>query len=208
LDNTVIPLFAMPLFYTEVEPISEETKTYLKGLPFERLKIDNGWNSKCKCILDTPPCVELKHSILERVNHYAKEVIQINKDLEFYVTNSWVIKHERGDWGQQHIHTNSVFSGCVYIDCDQTSGDIVFHKPLGLNNCISSTIDMSCSNWNIFNSKAWSVKPRNNSLVLFPSQLPHSVNTNTSEIVRYSLAFNVFVRGKIGTDEDLCELIL
>ena len=41
--------------------------------------------------------------------------------------------------------------------------------------------------------------PKNNQLFIFPSWLLHSVSNNESDQERYSLAFNVYIKGKIGT---------
>jgi hypothetical protein len=44
---------------------------------------------------------------------------------------------------------------------------------------------------------------KDNTIAIFPSLLAHSVKTNTHQRERISIAFNIFVRGKIGSEEAL-----
>ena len=43
---------------------------------------------------------------------------------------------------------------------------------------------------------------------MFPSSLTHMVETKEGNNTRISLAFNVFIKGKIGNNKQLTELIL
>jgi hypothetical protein len=45
-------------------------------------------------------------------------------------------------------------------------------------------------------------------LLLFPSDLTHDVPTVTGDVERISISFNTFLVGKIGSNENLTELII
>ena len=45
-------------------------------------------------------------------------------------------------------------------------------------------------------------------LFLFPSGLQHFVEPNSSPLPRHSIAFNTFIRGKLGDYRDVSELTL
>ena len=45
-----------------------------------------------------------------------------------------------------------------------------------------------------------------NQLFIFPPWLLHGVSNNESDQERYSLAFNVYIKGKIGTKEFQLEM--
>jgi hypothetical protein len=45
-------------------------------------------------------------------------------------------------------------------------------------------------------------------IVLFPSYLVHSVKTKDDDSERVSLAFNVYLKGKIGSYHSITELVL
>ncbi len=54
----------------------------------------------------------------------------------------------------------------------------------------------------------FSIPQENNNLILFPSSLTHMVETKEGNNTRISLAFNVFIKGIIGDNKNLTELIL
>jgi ectoine hydroxylase-related dioxygenase (phytanoyl-CoA dioxygenase family) len=60
------------------------------------------------------------------------------------------------------------------------------------------TIDLDVVDYNIYNCQSWSITPKNNDIILFPSMLEHSSEPNRTDIPRYCIAFNVFVRGTFG----------
>jgi hypothetical protein len=53
--------------------------------------------------------------------------------------------------------------------------------------------------FNLYNCKSWSYTPKTNDICLFPSTVMHSADPNESDEERWCLAFNVFVRGDIGS---------
>jgi uncharacterized protein (TIGR02466 family) len=105
------------------------------------------------------------------------------------------MKHLRGDWAQEHSHTNSLLSGIVYLDTDETAGDIHFNNRSSI---FPSAVDVEYSGYNIYNSRGWSITPKTGDVLIFPSTLLHSVSKNIYNKARYSLSFNMFVEGKLG----------
>lgn len=201
----VLPLWATPV-YSSTLKIDDDVKSFMKNLSYERVQANNGYYSINKRVLDIDRMTSLRTEILEHVNVYARDVACVSKNIEFYITNSWVMKHEASDWSQSHCHTNSIFSGVYYFDIPENSGAFFFEKDGSGFNLFPSTIDLPVSSWNSFNSKAWQITPRNDLIIMFPSQLKHSVTRNDSQHERYCLAFNVFVKGHIKVD--LAELTL
>ena len=201
----ILPLWATPV-YTSTLEVDDNTKSFMKNLSYERVAAGNGYYSINKQVLNIDSMISFRETILKHVNLYARDVACVSKDIEFYVTNSWVMKHEPSDWSQTHCHTNSIFSGVYYFDIPENSGVFFFEKDGSCFNLFSTTIDLPVSTWNAFNSKAWQITPRNNMIIMFPSQLKHSVTRNDSQQERYCLAFNVFVKGEIKAD--LAELKL
>ena len=61
---------------------------------------------------------------------------------------------------------------------------------------------------NMFNSLTWSYPAEKGKLILFPSTIKHDVSTQQEEGTRISLAFNVWVKGKIGIYTEANELEL
>ncbi len=114
-DYTVIPLFSAPIFNTDIEPIPQEIKDYLFNTSFERMFIGNGSYSEDKYILNQPEVSWLKKQVIESLDIYVREVLKVREGIDFELTNSWIVKHDKGDWGQSHIHTNCLISGVLYL---------------------------------------------------------------------------------------------
>jgi uncharacterized protein (TIGR02466 family) len=197
----VVPAFATPIYHTVVETISEKTKNQLFDLEFERLDTNNGWISKDKFIINRENFRDLKSLIESELSFYLDNILEVDRKIEFYITNSWIIMHDPGDYAQEHIHINSLLSGVLYLETNDESGDIHFQKNTNHLNLFPSALEVDIKNYNIFNSKSWYFKPCNNQLFFFPSSLLHYVDKNKSSSKRYSLAFNIFIKGRLGKDD-------
>ena len=68
---------------------------------------------------------------------------------------------------------------------------------------VTIQIPFKGNNYNLYNVEGWAIKPRNNQLLLFPSQLRHEVYPNESDTERYCIAFNFFAFGKFGYDDQV-----
>lgn len=205
-EYTIVPLFSSPIFNTTIDPIPEEVKQYLFDVSYERMFVGNGWYSDDKYILDKPECAWLKDQVMSALQIYVKEVLKVRDGIEFEMTNSWVVKHDKGDWGQSHVHTNSLLSGVVYLQTDEKSGSIMFNRDSIQQNLFPNAIDIEFSEYNVYNSKHWAFQPKNDQIFFFPSTVLHSITENESDITRYSLAFNFFVKGKLGGKEFQLEI--
>lgn len=191
---TVLPLFAVPLYTDNIG--TEYDLDFLKNASlYERMESNNGFYSKDKFILEDPRLKSLKDMIQEHINAFTG-YLSISNDAEFYITNSWIVKHIKGDWGPSHYHGNSVISGVYYFDVDPNSGDIIFENRQ--DNLFGKTLEFDFKEWNIFNSFEWSLTPENGNIVMFPSHLAHRIRPCQSDL-RYCMPFNVFVRGKLGS---------
>lgn len=61
---------------------------------------------------------------------------------------------------------------------------------------------------NIYNTPINRVTPKQDDIILFSSRLTHLVEPNASNAQRHSIAFNTFVKGKLGNYRDVTELEL
>jgi uncharacterized protein (TIGR02466 family) len=143
---------------------------------------------------------------MKALDIYVREVLHVRENINFEMTNSWIVKHDKGDWGQSHIHTNCLLSGVLYLQTNDKSGAIVFNKDVTQQNLFPNAIDIEFEEWNIFNSKRWRFQPKNNQTFFFPSSVLHSIEDNESDETRYSIAFNFFPKGKLGGKEFELEL--
>lgn len=202
----VIPLFAIPLFRTHLGPLDPKMKDFIVKAPCERMPAGNGSYTVDKYFLNSPELAELKEQIMERVKEYIHGYLDVTNDFEFVMENSWINRHQTGDYSPSHWHGSSLMSGVYYVQVEENAGDIVFHKdqrhlnlfdpiiPIKFN--YEKTLDQN--KMNVYNTNNFGITPQAGDLVLFPSHLAHSVEVNNSNKTRYCIAFNLFPRGKGG----------
>jgi len=197
----MIPLFGIPLYQTVIEPgINEEELKFIKEQKYERFVADNGFGSVDKFLLDKPELKQLKQKLLHKCKHYIHEVLDLDESkATFDITNSWGVKHIKGAESDAHTHANSMFSAVYYIQTEQDSGEIVFHKEKTNHNVLTPTVNVPYKNknFNICNSDVFAMPPQNNMMVVFPSTLPHSVEPSKSNTERFCIAFNLFAFGEL-----------
>lgn len=202
-DYEVQALFAEPYFRANIgHAISDEQIEYIKNLEM----VTNRANliSENLYILDDPALQSIQEAVQEALDLYASEVMGISQKL--YVTQSWSLINQPDVGMHGHSHSNSVVSGSLYY-CDLPSpvAKMIFDKHKMYQQL---ELNPQQGKKNIYNIPLNIVTPRKNDVVLFPSGLQHFVETNTSSQPRYSIAFNSFVKGKLGAYRDVSELKL
>jgi uncharacterized protein (TIGR02466 family) len=150
-------------------------------------------------VLDRPEFRRVHEIVMNEVNVYAKQLLCVNERIEFYITDSWINLHRRGHSAGPHVHNNSLISGVLYLHVTETTGDIVFHRNALSLIPFPPALDLDMDSFNLYNCKSWSYTPKENDICLFPSVVMHSADPNESDEERSCLAFNVFVRGDIGS---------
>ena len=196
-EYKVHQLWPKPVFENEI-PVKTEWVNFAHKCDYERMASENGDYTTDKYILDKLP--DLKDLLLEQVYLFTTNFLKII-DTEFYYLNSWIVKHYPNDWAHPHMHNNSLLSGVYYLDTSKDVGDIKFIRGCGEQEIFPSAITPNYSEFNWVNSTETGVKVSNGKLLIFPSNLMHSVEPNLSQSNRYSLAFNVFCKGTFGEKE-------
>ena len=192
-------LFGVPIYSADVDPVSAKSINYIVNLPFQRM--ENGFITEDVTLLDDPNCLEIRNKILNAFDDYAYNLLKIKPETEFYLTTSWAVKFLPGGSAHEHSHCNSLFSGTLYLKAAEETGQITFHKYQKYLNFSSPTISLEFAEQNIFNSSTWSITPTENQIIIFPSNVMHSVEVNNSKDDRISVAFNLFVKGNFGYRE-------
>jgi uncharacterized protein (TIGR02466 family) len=186
LDRELTPL--------ELKFVDKNKKDFYKNV--------SNITSKNTYILNERPFVNIKKELELKVQDYFDKVILPANNITPYITQSWLNYTEKNQYHHMHNHSNSLISGVFYINCDEKFDKIKFFKEK------YSMINPDIKQNNIWNSEAWLFPIKTGDIILFPSSLSHMVETKEGNNTRISLAFNVFIKGKIGNSEDLTELIL
>ena len=197
-QRMVFPLFSTPVY---VSNVGEFDRPDVRSLEYSSTLGELSYNflsSVDKNVLDRPAWKGVHALVMQEVNAYARDILAVNNGIQFYVTNSWVNIHTRGQAAGPHVHNNSLISGVLYLKVSETSGDLLFHRNDLSLVPFPPALDLDMDSFNIYNCKTWSYRPKTNDICLFPSVVLHSADFNRSDEERWCLAFNVFVKGDLG----------
>lgn len=202
-NHEVTPLFAEPYFRADVShAISDEQVAYIKQLRMERNQ--SNMISENLYIFDKPELKSIKEAVQEALDLYSSEVLGLSQKL--YVTQSWSLINPPNVGMHGHSHSNSVVSGSLYY-CDLPSpvARMLFDRHRTYQQL---ELMPQPDKRNIFNTPMNVVKPAKGEVILFSSSLQHLVEVNQSSELRHSIAFNSFIKGKLGNYRDVSELEL
>jgi len=147
--------------------------------------------------IDYPP---LEEAIQEAVNEVMIER-GIRSDLyEVEVTEMWANVLKKGTGHHQHNHSNVSFAGVLYLFNGQGT---TFFDPRPQSQQWTYVVEETP-----VYPYAISVSAAINTMVIFDPWLMHSVQENTKDQDRVSVAFNVLLRGKHGTRYSLEEVMI
>ena len=123
---------------------------------------------------------------------------EVRKDLEFECeeirsTIEWFNMSHKSMWHQPHNHDNSFLSGVFYLTSSDAETWFSIESIFGPDYTLFNLIDQK--NRLVFHKNPTSV----GKMLVFPSKINHSVTHHNDEEPRYSLAFNAFPSGFIGT---------
>ena len=188
----IIPLFSTPLYINSIQN-DEEALSFVKQLEYKKGKFSKHINTDFY-ILERPELYNMKEQIKYYIDNFLKQTLHFTNDIDFKIQNSWLIKHEKGEYSPMHRHKNSLYSGVVYLQVCNSSGDIVFWDTVD-SPLYPNELSIEVKKYNIYNSRNWTIRPEVNNILIFPSHLHHEVTVNNSDMDRYVLAFNVFPAG-------------
>jgi len=191
-------LFPTPVLESHI-PVQKEWLDFVKTLDYDRTAMDNGYISNNRNIWEYDELRSLYHEIKNAVKYFAYGQLNVSGHVYLDLLRGWGVKHLPGDWAQNHCHMNSIFSGIYYLDVFEKSGDVVMEKGQLHPNCFMPTLAPDVHMFNKFTMQSWRCHPTNGQILIFPSQLIHNVEKNESGNVRWCVAFDVFIRGTIGT---------
>ena len=201
-----IPLFPQLVTRTDTNPeflefrekfidYAYETRSKCSGIQRSN---KNGWHSSTKIINDDDfqDCVNfLKKYIGQTVNTMFKS------DTKVTVDSCWLNINNKDSENVAHTHPGCHLSGCLWIKTTQDSGYLKMHSDLEYNHYNINQAYTEETYQNFFNNTSHFFKPMEGFMVIFPSDLRHSVCQNDDPYDRISLAFNITVMPPFDEDE-------
>jgi len=198
MKEELLQIFPKPVLITPYEkPISKELE-FIRTLEWVSQKANGNFKSKDSYILKNEQLKDIKNFIVETVDKYCEKILNTKQRL--VITQSWFNKNPTGSKHHEHVHPNSIISGVMYFQIDQTLPPIQFSKSN------QEGVKLDPIKYNVLNSDTFLLPCKPGELLLFPSNLRHSVPINTGMPDRISLSFNTFSIDVLGSEDSLTRL--
>ena len=201
-------MFVVPMLACTYEPEHSSELNFIRNLDFANpaKKGDNKLDvhvkqSKDTYILNSPELLSIRRFAESKIDFFAKEVMK--SDTGLIITQSWVNKIVKGSHHHAHTHPHSILSGVWYPARDESVAPIIFKNPQRLRD-----VWLRPNKRTPFNHASSSMEvPAGKSLLLiFPSNLRHLVDFNSLDSPRFSLSFNTWSAGSLGSERHLTYL--
>lgn len=133
----------------------------------------------------------------------AKQKIGYPSNVSLPITSCWTNKSKKMMAHHTHSHPNSIISGVFYLTDHDCAPTIFYQENIWTKNVEKCFfIDKSAFSKNITSK----IYPKKSTLILFPSDIEHSVPAVSSNEERYTIAFNTYVSGLVNHGLEKCRL--
>jgi uncharacterized protein (TIGR02466 family) len=203
IKSIINVIFPTPIYMSKLDrKLTPLELNFVEKNKKDFYKNDGNITSNNTYILNEKTFFNIKKELDLRVKDYFEKVICPVNTVTPYITQSWLNYTETNQYHHKHAHPNSLVSGVFYIKCHEELDKIKFF------NDNYKTIKPEIKTWNLYNSESWWFSVKTGDIIMFPSSLTHMVENKEGDNTRISLAFNVFIKGTIGENKALTELIL
>ena len=203
IESTVNGIFPTPVYMSKLDrDLTKKELSFIDKSKLDFYRNEGNITSNNNYILNQKVFSKLKEDLDLRVKDYFNKVLSTTDAVTPYITQSWLNYTETKQYHHKHQHPNSLVSGVFYVNCHEELDKIKFF------NDGYKTIKPEIKDWNLYNSESWWFTVKTGDIILFPSSLTHMVENKEGTNTRISLAFNVFIKGTIGNNKNLTELII
>jgi uncharacterized protein (TIGR02466 family) len=203
VESIINSIFPTPVYFSKLDrEFTKKELSFIDKTKLDVYKNEGNTTSNDNYILNNKIFKDLKDDLNLRIQDYFDKVISPANDVTPYITQSWLNYTETNQYHHKHVHPNSLVSGVLYINSNEENDKIKFF------NDFYKTIKLEVKNWNMWNSESWWFTVKTGDIILFPSSTIHMVEVKKGDNTRISLAFNVFIKGTVGNNSALTELIL
>tara|TARA_A100001388_G_C28665965_1_gene449130 strand:+ start:134 stop:772 length:639 start_codon:yes stop_codon:yes gene_type:complete len=151
-----------------------------------------GYHSKDIRDLNNLPGTNL---LLGQIINTVNAIHQVSRQGELQLTNFWINISGKGSSNTPHTHSGLTYSGVFFIKIpkEMKGGRFLFYRNFNEADFISTAYMGHFKEG--YQMKGYdypinTILPKENMLVVFPSWVPHAVETNLSDEERISLSFN------------------
>ena len=187
-DFSKLKDFARNVEYRDAVPNQNEVDTSLAGASQNR-------------VLEHPDLIYIKKTLMFHFNYFKDTCLTLasHDKVDTCITTSWFARIKKGGKIHNHNHCNSWYSGLLYFDDDYTNAaPLALENPLAVFNHFDTNNDSDPS---ACPDVYYQIIPQPNKIFFFPSYLKHMSAIQKGDKTRYSLAWNIYPKGKIGHDD-------
>lgn len=201
-EGNLLPLFSTPIYHVE-DSGHVFTTDQMRCIKNINLKpnlgsLKSNELSHKTYILNDSRLKSLKETCQYHLDAFTKGILKIKQD--FYITNSWLTKTDKGSFHQIHTHQNCIFSGVIYANASPDMGNLYFYGKPGF--LADFNFDYEYEEYNIHNVSSWYLPVKTGTIIIFPSGVRHGTAENIADETRYVVGFNAFVKGEFGNHKD------
>jgi uncharacterized protein (TIGR02466 family) len=186
-------IFPTPIYISNIgRKFTNQEKITIEEFAEDSTFYQSNAFSNNKFVLNDKNLSLLKKNCEEHMSTFILNDLSI-ADVQPYITQSWVTISGINGYQYEHYHPNSLFSGILYVS-GSNEDFTAFSRPKN-----ASQIQLRKSKQIDENSDRFFVNLETGKIVIFPSYLYHSVPRVFSE-KRIVIAFNIFVKGELGSE--------
>jgi uncharacterized protein (TIGR02466 family) len=203
ITSEINSIFPTPIYQTSLNRNFTELEMLFVNETKNKSKTNFGnVISNDNYILENTELKSIKEYLNLVLQDYFNKIICCSEKTVPYITQSWINYTEENQFHHRHDHPQSLISGVLYINADKDFDKIKFFKTN------YEFFRPEIKEFNLFNSSSWWFAVKTGDIILFPSSLTHDVEMKKGDNTRISLAFNTFVKGSVGENDKISELIL
>ena len=196
--DELLTVFPTPVQIYKYEYSIEKELKYIEGVEWQSQVANGNFKTKDSYLTRHEKLKDLTSFFKECIDDYCDTVI--NSAQRLVITQLWGNRNPKGSKHHEHVHPNSILSGVFYLRQDPKLPPIQFAKSN------QGAMKLDPRKYNTYNAETFLLPCVSGELILFPSNLRHSVPTNQGEEERISLSFNTFSIDSLGSEESLTHL--
>ena len=196
--DELISVFPTAVQIYKYENSIDKELNYIENLPYKEQVANANFKSKDSYLTKHEQLKDIKIFFKECIDDYCNTIY--NSDQRLVITQLWANKNPTGAKHHEHVHPNSIVSGVFYLRQDKTLPPIQFSKSN------QHGLKLDPRKYNIHNAETFMLPCTAGELLLFPSDLRHSVPINVGKENRISLSFNTFSIDTLGSKDSLTHL--
>ena len=196
--DELISVFPTPVQIYKYENSIDKELNYIENLPYKEQVANSNFKSEDSYLTKHEQLKDIKIFFKECIDDYCNTIC--NSDQRLVITQLWANKNPTGAKHHEHVHPNSIISGVFYLRQDKTL------PPIQFSQSNQHGLKLDPKKYNIHNAETFLLPCTEGELILFPSDLRHSVPINVGKESRISLSFNTFSIDILGSKDSLTHL--